>query len=190
MVTAPAVLPGPRDRLLAHADWPDLRAADLVDPAAEAEMRWTVALIEGVRSARAQMNVPAGLTVPVVMAEADGPARAALLRNGALIRRLARIEEPAEGAVPRGSVTVAVPGAVFALPLEGLIDIAAETARMEKGLARVEKEAAGLRGRLGHPGFLASAPEEVVAEAREALAAREAEAAQLRTALARLAEIG
>jgi valyl-tRNA synthetase len=181
---------GPRDRLLAHADWPDLRAADLVDPAAEAEMRWTVALIEGVRSARAQMNVPAGLTVPVVMAEADGPARAALLRNGALIRRLARIEEPAEGAVPRGSVTVAVPGAVFALPLEGLIDIAAETARMEKGLARVEKEAAGLRGRLGHPGFLASAPEEVVAEAREALAAREAEAAQLRTALARLAEIG
>ncbi|NAZ35737.1 valine--tRNA ligase [Rubellimicrobium sp. CFH 75288] len=175
--------------LLAHAPWPDFAAADLVDPAAEAELRWAIALIEGVRSARAQMNVPAGLTVPVVLVEADEAARAALARNEALIRRLARIEAPRPGAAPRGSVTVPVPGATFALPLEGLIDVAAETERMRKGLLRAEKEAAGLRGRLGNPGFLSSAPPEVVEEARAALAAREAEGAQLRAALARLEEL-
>ncbi len=180
----------PRAKLLAHADWPTCRPADLVDPAAEAEPRWAIALVEGVRSARAQMNVPAGLTVPVVLVEADAGARAALARNGALIRRLARIEEPAEGPAPRGAVTVPLPGATFALPLAGLIDIAAETARMEKGLRRAEQEAAALRGRLSNPGFLASAPEEVVEEARATLAAKEAEAAQLRAALARLAEVG
>ncbi|MBP1806225.1 valine--tRNA ligase [Rubellimicrobium aerolatum] len=178
-----------RAKLLVHADWPTYAVADLVDPAAEAEMRWTIALIEGVRSARAQLNVPAGLTVPVVMVEADAPARAALARNGALIQRLARIEVPTEGAAPRGSLTVATPGATFALPLEGLIDIAAEIARMTKGADKAAKEAASLRARLANPRFVASAAEEVVEETREALAAREAEEAQLRAALARLSEL-
>ena len=71
---------GARAKLLAHADWPTY-GAELVDPAADAEMNWVIALIEGVRSVRAQMHVPAGLDVPVVMVEADAPARAALARN-------------------------------------------------------------------------------------------------------------
>ena len=135
------------------------------------------------------MNVPAGLTVPVVLVEADAPARAALSRNGALVARLARIEPPVEGAAPRGAVTVTTPGATFALPLEGLIDVAAEVARMTKGAEKAAKEAAGLRGRLSNPRFVESAPPEEVEKAREALAAREAEEAQLRAALARLAEL-
>ncbi|TNC51832.1 valine--tRNA ligase [Rubellimicrobium rubrum] len=178
-----------RAKLLVHADWPTYTAADLVDAGAEAEMRWTIALIEGVRSARSQLNVPAGLTVPVVMTEADDAARQALSRNGALIQRLARIEAPTEGAAPRGSITVATPGATFALPLEGLIDIKAEIARMTKGADKAAKEAAALRGRLSNPRFVESAAEEVVDETRENLAAREAEEGQLRAALARLAEL-
>jgi valyl-tRNA synthetase len=152
-------------------------------------MRWSIALIEGVRSARAQLNVPAGLTVPVVMVEADEAARQALHRNGALIQRLARIEAPIEGAAPRGSITVATPGATFALPLEGLIDIKAEIARMTKGADKAAKEAQALRGRLSNPRFVESAAEEVVEEARENLTLREAEEAQLRAALARLSEL-
>jgi valyl-tRNA synthetase len=178
-----------REKLLAHADWPTWTAAQLVDAGAEAEMRWAIALIEGVRSARQQLNVPAGLTVPVVMVEADEAARRALARNAALIQRLARIEAPTDGAAPRGSITVATPGATFALPLEGLIDVRAEIARMTKGAEKAAKEAASLRGRLSNPRFVESAAEEVVEEARENLAAREAEEAQLRAALARLSEL-
>jgi valyl-tRNA synthetase len=181
---------GARSKLLAHADWPAYAAADLVDPAAEAEMRWTISLIEGVRSARAQMNVPAGLYVPMVIERADAAARAALARNEALILRLARIEGFREGTPPRGSITVPTQGATFALPLAEFIDVAAERARIAKALGKLDKEIAGLTGRLGNAGFLASAPAEVVAEARANLALREGEAAQLRAALDRLAEIG
>ena len=178
-----------RPTLLAHAPWPTYRAQDLVDVGAEAEMRWAISLIEGVRSARAQLNVPAGLTVPMVMVDADPAARQALARNAALVQRLARIEAPTEGAAPRGSITVATPGATFALPLEGLIDIQAEIARMTKGADKAAKEAAALRGRLSNPRFVQSAAEEVVEEARENLSLREAEEAQLRAALARLSEL-
>jgi valyl-tRNA synthetase len=82
---------GPRAKLLAHADWPAY-GADLVDPAADAEMRWTIALIDEVRSVRAQMNVPAGLHVPLVRLDSDAAARAAWDRNAVLIQRLARID--------------------------------------------------------------------------------------------------
>jgi valyl-tRNA synthetase len=123
------------------------------------------------------------------MTEADASARHALARNLPLIQRLARIEAPTEGPAPRGSITVATPGATFALPLEGLIDIRAEIARMTKGADKAAKEAAGLRARLANPRFVESAAEEVVEEARENLSLREAEEAQLRAALARLAEL-
>ena len=67
---------------------------------------------------------------------------------------------------------------------------AEEKARLEKTLGKLAKEIGGLRGRLNNPKFAESAPEEVVDEARDNLAAREDEAGKLREALARLAEIG
>ncbi|VAW02111.1 Valyl-tRNA synthetase, partial [hydrothermal vent metagenome] len=92
-------------------------------------------------------------------------------------------------AFPKGCVTVAVEGGVFGMPLADIIDIDEEKARLEKSLAKVEKELGGLKGRLNNPKFVASAPEEVVAEARENLALREEEAGKFSAALARLAEL-
>ncbi|MCC7321922.1 MAG: valine--tRNA ligase [Rubellimicrobium sp.] len=181
---------GSRAGLLAHAAWPGC-GAELVDPAAEEEMRWVIALIEGVRSVRAQMNVPAGMQVPLVMVGADDFARTAWARNEALIRRLARIDTLTEAAAaPRGALTVPARGAVFALPLAGIIDVAAEKARIGRALDKLGREIAGLAGRLGRADFVASAPAHIVEEARENLALREGEADQLRAALARLDEIG
>ncbi|RYG89688.1 valine--tRNA ligase [Loktanella sp. IMCC34160] len=181
---------GDRQKMLVHADWPTFAAADLVDAGADAEMNWAISLIEGIRSARAQMNVPVGLYVPVVMEEADAAAKAALANNETLIKRLARIGEVTEGTAPKGSITIPTAGASFALPLADIIDVEAEKARVEKALGKLQKELGGLRGRLNNPKFAASAPEEVVEEARANLALREEEEAQLTAALARLAEIG
>jgi valyl-tRNA synthetase len=179
-----------REGVCAHASWPVI-GVDLVDPAAEAEMRWVIAMIEGVRSVRAQMNVPAGLYVPLLQLEADAAAAAAFGRNGDLIRRLARIGDVAEvAAFPKGTVTVALSGATYGLPLAEIVDVAAETARIGRVLERIGRDIAGLRGRLGNPGFVAAAPAEVVAEVRATLGLREEEETQLRAALARLAEIG
>ncbi len=182
---------GERSKMLVHADWPGYTAAELADEAADREMGWVVSVIEEVRSARAQMHVPAGLYVPMLATEIGETGRAAWGRNEALIKRLARIEslEEVDG-FPKGTVTVAVEGASLGLPLAGVIDVAEEKARLEKTLGKLEKEMGGLSGRLSNPKFVESAPEEVVDETRATLALKEDEAQRLRAALERLAEIG
>ena len=107
-----------------------------------------------------------------------------------LIKRLARIDSLTDvDSFPKGCASIPLPGASFGLPLADLIDVAEEKARLEKTLGKLAKELGGLRGRLNNPKFVASAPEEVVAEAKANLAAREEEEAKLNEALARLAEI-
>lgn len=182
---------GNRDTMLVHADWPTYTATDLVKPEADAEMNWVISVIENTRSARAQMHVPAGLYVDMLVSNIDAAGQAAWDANETLIKRLARIESLSKvETAPKGCVSISAPGASFLLPLADIIDIDGEKARLEKSLGKLAKELGGLRGRLNNPKFVASAPDEVVEEARENLAAREEEETKLKEALARLAEIG
>jgi len=179
-----------RSKMLVHGDWPSY-GADLIDAAADREMTWVIGLIEEVRSVRQQMHVPAGLKVQLLQMELDAAGKAAWANNEAMILRLARISEvTAVDTLPKGAVTVAVEGGVFGLPIADLIDVDEEKARLEKVLAKLGKELAGLRGRLSNPKFAESAPEEVVQETRDNLAAREEEEGKIKAALARLKEIG
>ena len=181
---------GTRSKMLVHADWPAYSATALADPAADREMTWVINLIDSVRSARAQMRVPAGLQVPMVLRELDAAGREAWARNEALIRKLARIDSLTEVAsFPKGTVTIAVEGGIFGLPLADIIDVAEEKSRLEKSLEKLAKEIGGLKGRLNNPNFATSAPEEVVAETRDNLALRLEEEATLKTALSQLAEL-
>jgi valyl-tRNA synthetase len=121
----------------------------------------------------------------------DASAQAAWDNNEAMIKRLARVETlEKKDDFPKGTVAIAATGATFGLPLEGIIDIGEEKARLQKSLDKLAKEIGGLNGRLKNPKFAASAPPEVVAEAQENLAARQSEADQLQAALDRLSEIG
>ncbi len=183
-------LTGNRAKMVVHADWPTYTAANLIDADADREMNWVISVIENTRSARAQMRVPAGLYVPMLVTEIDADGQAAWDRNEALIKRLARIDSLTHAdELPKGTISIAAPGASFGLPLADIIDIGAEKERLEKAKGKLAKELGGLRGRLNNPKFVASAPEEVVAEAKANLAAREEEEAKLNEALARLAEI-
>jgi valyl-tRNA synthetase len=177
-----------KDGLLCHTDWPEL-GDDLVDADAASEMLWVIQIIENIRSTRAQMNVPAGLYVPLIQVEADDAAKTAWANNEALIKRLARVDALTVGDAPKGSLTVGTKGATFALPLADIIDVDAEKARITKSLGKVEKEANGLRGRLGNPKFAENATAEVVDEAKANLALRTEEIAQLSSALVQLNEI-
>ncbi|PTW51939.1 valine--tRNA ligase [Rhodovulum kholense] len=178
-----------RAKMLVHADWPAY-GADLIDAGADREMNWVIALIEEIRSARAQMNVPAGAKIAMLYTELDEAGKTAWTRNEAMIQRMARIESLTEAkTLPKGCVTIAVEGGAFALPLEGIIDVAEEKARLEKTLSKLEKDLKGLEGRLKNPKFVESAPEDVVEETRDLVAAKTEEAAKLRVALERLAEL-
>jgi valyl-tRNA synthetase len=179
-----------RDKMLVHADWPTYTAADLVDADADREMNWVINLIDSVRSARAQVHVPAGLKVPLLVTSLDPAGQSAWDNNHVLIQRLARIDSLTQvDDFPKGCVTIPVAGGTFGLPLADIIDVNAEIARLEKSIGKLAKELGGLRGRLNNPKFVASAPADVVAEAKANLALREDEEAQLQAALARLAEI-
>ena len=180
-----------RPKMLVHTDWPTYTAADLVDAQADADLSWTVAMIEAIRSARAQMNVPGGDFVPLVVVGMDAAATSAWDQNEALIKRFARIESlTAVDTMPKGTAALAVSGGAFGIPLDGIIDVAAEKARLEKTLGKLAKELGGLRGRLNNPKFADSAPAEVIEETKANLALRENEESKLKDALSRISELG
>ena len=180
-----------RPKMLVHTDWPIYTAADLVDAQADADLSWTVAMIEAIRSARAQMNVPGGDFVPLVVVGMDAAATSAWNQNEALIKRFARIESlNAVDTMPKGTAALVVSGGAFGIPLDGIIDVAAEKARLEKTLGKLAKELGGLRGRLNNPKFADSAPAEVIEETKANLALREDEESKLKDALARISELG
>ncbi|MDA9953199.1 valine--tRNA ligase [Planktomarina sp.] len=180
---------GTRDTMLVHQDWPSY-GLELIDEAATIEISWAISLIDAIRSARAQMNVPAGAKVPLVQVQNDAAGSAALAANMAQIQQMARITEVTIAAeMPKGAITVSARHATFGLPLADIIDVASEKARLEKNMGKLAKELGGLRNRLNNPKFAASAPPEVLAETQGNLAAREEEEQKLSEALARLAEI-
>ncbi|WP_137701617.1 valine--tRNA ligase [Marimonas lutisalis] len=179
-----------RDDFLMLTDWPEY-GGDLIDPAADREMNWVISLIEEIRSARAQMHVPAGLHLPMLQRTLDAAGKTAWANNEVMIKRLARIDSLTEMAdFPKGTVTVAVEGGEFGLPLADIIDVEEEKARLQKTLDKLAKEIGGLQGRLKNPKFAENAPEEVVEEARENLRARQEEEATLKSAMQRLEEMG
>ena len=175
-----------RNEMLVHCDWPEYDSA-LIDHAADLEMNWVVNLIESIRSARAQLRVPAGLTIPMIFLEMDSEAKQAWENNSEMIQKLARITElTSADEIPKGSIAISAKGASFALPLEGIIDVEEEKKRLSKSLDKLQKEISALKGRLQNSKFIESAPEEVILETKENLVLREEEEAKLSSAASQL----
>jgi valyl-tRNA synthetase len=174
---------GTRDSDLILAEWV---AADLpVDAAASADIEWLIGLVSEVRSARTELNVPPGAKLGYSVEGAGPVTQARLANNAAAIERLARIV-PASAPASGGKLQLVHADATYALPLAGVVDLAAERARLEKAIAAAAKERDALAGRLASPGFAEKAKPEAVEKAREDHAARSAEAERLTAALARL----
>jgi valyl-tRNA synthetase len=160
-----AAMPGPaRDGLLALSPWPQLEG--LADDKAESEIGWVIDLITAVRSLRAEMNINA--PIPLVLAGASAETGQRAERWGDFIKRLARVSEISNApSAPQGSVQLLVRGEVAALPLKGVIDFAAERARLDKEIKRAESDIARVDAKLSNEKFVANAPEEVVEEEKE-----------------------
>lgn len=179
-------LTGTRETELIVARWP--QALYAVDSEAQAEIDWLIRLISAMRTARTELNVPPGAKLPVVVHDASEETRRRIDRQGAALARLGRVESLSFGdTVAGGAAQIVVDEATFILPLEGVIDIAAEKARLAKALAAAEKERDSLSGRLSNPSFVEKAKPEAVAKAREDHAEKAAEAERLKAALERLA---
>ncbi|SDA32748.1 valyl-tRNA synthetase [Methylobacterium sp. UNC378MF] len=175
----------PERGLLTLASWPEL--GGLADAAAEAEVGFVVDLVSQIRSARSETNVPAAAQIPLVMVGAAPEVRARVEAWHDTLLRLARLSEITfADTPPKNSVQLLVRGSVAALPLEGVVDLAAEVARLKKEQGKAQGEIKKIDAKLGNADFVSRAPEEIIEENRER---RESEAARLvkiEEALARL----
>ena len=177
----------PRDGLLMLAAWPEIRAGEA--GAASAEMNWVIDLIKGVRSVRAEMNVPAAAKIPLVLANASETSARRLAKHIDVIATMARLTSAqASATIPKGSAQFVLEEAVVGLPLGDVIDFAKERARLEKDLKKTQDEIARFDAKLSNEQFVAKAPEEVLAEQREKRSEAQALAVRLTDAIGRLAQ--
>ena len=175
----------PRESLLIGAEWPVLPDA-FVDAAAEAEIGWLVDLVTEIRGLKAEMNVAAAKP-PLAFVAPDAAAAERIARHRDLILTLARVSEVSTTeAAPAGAVTFVSGGSTAAISLAGLIDVAAERARLAKEIAAFDSDIGHFAKKLCNPNFVERAAPEVVDEQRQKLAEAEAGKAKLTAALARL----
>ncbi|MFC0204277.1 valine--tRNA ligase [Novosphingobium soli] len=176
---------GAREHALIVAQWPAPEAA--VDAEAKAEVEWLIALIGNLRAAKAELGIAPGARLTAYLAAPSEATRAIIGRNAVAVDRLARLDAIRFEAAPAGpAMQVGAGDAMLAIPLEGVIDIAAEKARLEKAHTTALKERDSLAKRLENPAFAQKAKPEAVEKARADHAAHAAEAERLAAALARL----
>jgi valyl-tRNA synthetase len=148
-----------RETILALASWP----SDFIftDEEAEGEIGWLVDLVTAIRSARNETNVPPGAQIPLVLVKASTGTHTRVAVWGDMLKRLARLSEVSfSDASPPESIGLVVHGESAALPLAGVVDIAAERARLTKEIEKNRGEITKIDAKLGNADFMKRAPDE------------------------------
>jgi valyl-tRNA synthetase len=173
-----------QEPMLALSKWPS-EQPHFSD--AHEELGWLIELVTAIRSVRVEMNVPASSLIPLdLINPSETTLERAKLWDDAL-NRLARISGTFTRPAPQpGSVQLVIAGDVAALPLKGVIDLAAERARLAKEMAKCDADIARVEAKLGNPNFVARAPEEVVEEEKEKREKAQMRKAKIAEALERL----
>src|SRR5450631_3407142 len=175
----------PRASLLALAEWPRMKGFE--NPAAETEIGFIVELISEIRSVRAEMNVPAAAQIPLVLVNAPPEVISRTEAWDETLKRLARLSGISfEAEAPDKSVQMIVRKTLAALPLQGIVDLAAEKARLAKEIAKLAGEVDKIEAKLNNADFIARAPDDIVEENRERMAEAVSRAEKLEAARARL----
>ncbi len=180
--------PVPRKSLLIESAWPDLSGLPKFEDACR-HVQWVIDLVSGVRSIRAEMNVPPAAKIELLLKDANPQSREFLASTKTVILALARLSSarPAD-TLPKGSAQFVIGEAVVGLPLGDVIDFAKERTRLEKDLKKAEEEIARFDAKLSNEQFVSRAPEDVLNEQREKRAEAAALAIRLREAVNRLAD--
>ena len=172
---------------LITAPWPQ-PDADLIDGDAEAEIDWVVRAIGAIRTVRGEMNVPNKAHARLLIQGADETTQRRVETHASLLRTLAKLGdiELSRTVAPRDAAQFLIDEATAIMPLEGLVDVAQERQRLQKEIAKLDKDVQRHEKKLNSDGFVGKAPPDVVETERE----RRDEAAdardKLKTALERL----
>lgn len=176
---------GTRSERLINASWPKNES---FDTAAIGDIDWVIELIGSIRSLRAEMNLPAGAKLTVLLKGANADSLAHLLRFKPIICSLARLEDICgyEDEITPDMVQSVFREASLLIPLKGVVDFAAERERLQKELAGLEQNLAGYERKLSNPSFVERAPAAVVEEEKRRRAEALENKAKVEEALARI----
>lgn len=174
------------DTLVLGNPWPKRVAVET--SVAAGEIDWLIRVVVAIRSARSDLNVPAGGKFQVKVQDADPQTLDKIMRHNNQLVRQANLESiaPLSGALPKGSAQVVVDEVTYVLPLEGLIDIAAEKARLQKAIEKAEAAIAKVDKQLSNANFVSKAPAEAIEKAKSGREEAQSNRNGLMTALARL----
>jgi len=139
------------------------------DAAAERDMETLMAVVTSIRNIRGEMNIAPSTHLQVLIQTDSAHHRQLVSDNQSLVSSLARLESlsaaPA-GEKPRATATAIVDEMVISVYLEGIIDFAQETRRLEKAIGKLDKEIQGLSKKLENESFMSKAPADVIEKAR------------------------
>jgi valyl-tRNA synthetase len=144
-------------------------------------------VVLGVRQIRGEMDISPARKLPLLVRNATSTDREALGRHEGFLGRLAGLESLrllAEGEAPPPAAAAVVGEMTLLVPMAGLIDPAAEKARLTKKLEKTRQEITKATGKLGNASFVANAPVEVVEQERERIAQFERTAESLERQIA------
>jgi valyl-tRNA synthetase len=142
----------------------------IIDAAIEEEMSFVQKVIESLRNIRGEMTIPPGKEISVVVRTADQKRAQQIERYSGYLRQLARVSSLSsvlDGTPPPHAASSVVEGVEIFVPLEGLIDLDIERARLGKEVSRVTNLLESTRKKLGSDGFVQRAPEEVIRKEHE-----------------------
>jgi len=167
-------------------------AEGTANDAAEADIEWVRQFILGIRQIRGEMDISPGKPLPVILQNASAEDRSRAKKFMHLLQRVGRVESITaleEGQEPPTVATALLGEFKLLVPMKGLIDVAAERARLEKQLQRAHADLAKTQGKLGNANFVNNAPAEVVTQEKQRAIDFEKTIAQLAEQLEKLAEL-
>ena len=165
-------LTGTSSHSIMLAPWP-ASEPETTDLDAEEEIEWMKGIIVAIRTIRSEANIPPATTLEVTVANTSKEDRDRLQRNATFLQRLSKSTSitPIENHKSEAASLMALFGDLeVRVPMAGLVDVAAELARLDKEIAKAEAEKARLYGKLTNAKFIERAPANIVDAERQKLA--------------------
>lgn len=168
-------------------EWPEY-AADLVQEGAQKDIGWLIRFISEIRSVRADMNVPAGAKIHLIVKDASEATREKLSTYEEIVVGMARLNDIqlSNDAAPKGSIQTVVDEATLILPIAEIIDLDQERDRLRREISKLEDDIKRISKKLDNQNFVQKAPEEVVNEQKKRREEAEAILEKLSNALKQL----
>jgi len=166
--------------------------ASLIDENAQQDLNWVKDFIVGIRKIRSEMDIPPSKPLPILLQNWTETDKSNFENNALFINALAKTESAQwlnDGDAAPDSATALCGEMQILIPLAGLIDKDAETARLNKEIEKIQKGLSGLEGRLNNPSFTDKAPANVVEQVKKQAEEQQAALAQLEQQLVKIKQM-